>query len=301
MVSHEKMRILANYMVKSGEVAFLIIFCLSFLSCQNSEKSKINSLVSYWQHREIIFPQNCIFTSLGEDTVDVEMESPYKIVLYLDSIGCISCKAQLSNWKKYIESLKEENVPVLIFMNICNLKEIQFILKRESFSYPVCIDMKDSLNKLNHFPSDIMFQTFLLDKDNKIIAIGNPIHNPQVKELYLKFIRGRKVEQEKETIKTKVDVDKTSVSLGHFNWQKEQNAIFILKNIGKAPLALQGVNTSCGCITVRYSPEPVQPGKEIALEVIYKARHPEHFNKTISVYCNAEVSPIMLTISGNAQ
>lgn len=39
------------------------------------------------------------------------------------------------------------------------------------------------------------FHTFLLDKDNKVLAIGNPIHNPKVKELYLKIIQGEKVEQ----------------------------------------------------------------------------------------------------------
>ena len=37
--------------------------------------------------------------------------------------------------------------------------------------------------------------------------------------------------------------------------------------------------------TVAYSKEPALPGKEIALEVVYKAEHPEHFDKTITVYC----------------
>ena len=27
------------------------------------------------------------------------------------------------------------------------------------------------------------FQTFLLDKDNKVAAIGNPVHNPKEKEV----------------------------------------------------------------------------------------------------------------------
>ncbi|WP_373758627.1 DUF1573 domain-containing protein, partial [Bacteroides heparinolyticus] len=53
--------------------------------------------------------------------------------------------------------------------------------------------------------------------------------------------------------------------------------------------------------TVTYSKEPVQPGKEIVLEVSYKAEHPEHFNKTITVYCNAEISPLVLQINGDAK
>ena len=41
---------------------------------------------------------------------------------------------------------------------------------------PVCIDIDDQLNKLNKFPADITFQTFLLDKDNKVAVLGNPVH-----------------------------------------------------------------------------------------------------------------------------
>ena len=45
----------------------------------------------------------------------------------------------------------------------------------------------------------------------------------------------------------------------------------------------------------------LKPGKEIDLEVVYKAEHPEHFDKTITVYCNAETSPLVLKISGDAK
>lgn len=139
--------------------------------------------------------------------------------------------------------------------------------------------------------------------DNKVLAIGNPIHNPKVKELYLKIIRGEKVGQEDKSkqVVTKVNVDKTSVSMGNFNWQEEQKATFTLKNTGDKLLVIQDVATSCGCTTVSYSKEPVQPGKETTLEVAYKADRPEHFAKTITVYCNAEHSPLTLKISGDAE
>ena len=147
-----------------------------------------------------------------------------------------------------------------------------------------------------------MFQTFLLDKDNKVLAIGNPIHNPKVKELYLKIIRKEKVIQENvnKVIRTMVDIDKTSVSLGNFYWQKEQSVCFTLTNMGKTPLVIQDVNTFCSCTSVDYSQEPILPKKKVILTVTYKAEQPEHFSKTITVYCNVESSPIKLTISGNA-
>ncbi|WP_373834001.1 DUF1573 domain-containing protein, partial [Bacteroides heparinolyticus] len=83
--------------------------------------------------------------------------------------------------------------------------------------------------------------------------------------------------------------------------KEEQKATFVLKNIGDKLLVIEGVSTSCGCTTVTYSKEPVQPGKEKVLEVSYKAEHPEHFNKTITVYCNVEISPLVLQINGDAK
>ena len=147
------------------------------------------------------------------------------------------------------------------------------------------------------------FQTFLLDNDNRVVAMGNPIHNLKVRELYLKIIQGREVKSDDEdnVVQTIVDVDKVSTSMGNFDWQKEQKVTFIMKNIGDKPLAIEGVDTSCGCISVEYPKEPVRSGMSLNLYVIYKANHPEHFSKTVTVYCNAESSPIKLAISGNAE
>ena len=45
----------------------------------------------------------------------------------------------------------------------------------------------------------------------------------------------------------------------------------------------------------------VKAGKDIKLEVGYKADNPEYFDKTITVFCNAKFSPIQLRITGNAR
>lgn len=64
-------------------------------------------------------------------------------------------------------------------------------IEKDNFDKPICMDQSDRLNELNHFPADGRFQTFLLDKDNKVVVIGNPIHNPNIRELYLKEITGK--------------------------------------------------------------------------------------------------------------
>lgn len=285
---------------------YLIILMLvpSWISCTNKHNEEIAALVNYWKGKEIIFPMSSTFMQ-SKDTVDFSLEGQYKILSYVDSTGCVSCKLKLSEWKELIEVIDSVNpsVKVLFFFAPEKTKDVYSALRQSYFNHPVCIDLKDSLNTLNHFPSNMTFQTFLLDKDNKVLAIGNPIHNPKVKELYFNIIQGKEIQPDdiKSAPQTSVNVDKVSMSLRHFDWQEEQKTSFIIKNVGSKPLFIQDVNTSCGCTTVSYSREPVQPGKEATLVVTYKAEHPEYFNKTITVYCNAESSPIRLTISGDAK
>lgn len=284
-----------------------VFICLFLLSCGNQEKKYIERLLQTWSEKEVLFPANSIFTIKGKDTVDFSMSGKFKILTYVDTLGCISCKLQLDRWKVFMEEvdgMTEDSVRFIYFFSPEKRKKFLETLRFENFTYPVCIDDMNQLNALNNFPSgNEMFHTFLLDKDNKVLAIGNPIHNPKVKELYLKIIQGEKIGSinESNVLNTMVDIDKTAASLGDFAWQEERKATFILKNMGNKPLFISDVTTSCGCTSVDYSKEPVNPSDSLRLHVIYKADHPGHFSKTITVYCNADASPIRLKISGNAK
>ena len=284
----------------------IILGCVVFASCGKSNKDKSFSLLQKWIGKELSFPARPVFTIQGKDTVEYPIQNAYKILTYIDSTGCTSCKLKLAEWEKFItvvDSIRPHTVQFLFFLCPKNGMEIYQTLRVERFKHPICIDEGDYLNKLNHFPADMAFQTFLLDNDNRVVAMGNPIHNLKVRELYLKIIQGREVKSDDEdnVVQTIVDVDKVSTSMGNFDWQKEQKVTFIMKNVGDKLLAIEGVDTSCGCISVEYSKEPVRPGMDLNLSIIYKAEHPEHFSKTVRIHCNSESSPIILTVSGNAQ
>ena len=61
-------------------------------------------------------------------------------------------------------------------------------MEQAGFNYPVCLDFENDLFMLNKFPNHIMLQTFLLNKDNRVIVSGNPIHNLEIWDLYLDII-----------------------------------------------------------------------------------------------------------------
>ena len=291
-------------MVQSLKFFLGLCVCLLMVSCSESEKERLSRLVQEWEGKEILFPAHSTFTIQGKDTVDFDFKgAAYTIVTYIDSVGCTSCKLQLHRWKelvKEVDSLTNGDVPFLFYFHPKDIKELRYLTRRDAFTYPVCFDEKDDFNRLNRFPSEMMFQTFLLDKENRVIALGNPIQNPKVKELYLNLIKGMGESTSKERVTT-VSINSTVIDFGSFPKEEKQERSFILTNTGNGLLVIRDIVTSCGCTKVEYSKEPVRPGETLEVKVIYEAEQAEHFNKTVTVYCNAENSPLRLAVKGAAK
>lgn len=285
----------------------VLVALVLMIACKSASSDKVvGDIINSWIDKEIIFPQNLLFMELKRDTFDSQrlLEQNYKILTYIDSTGCTICKLKLYEWKKTIaemNSAANSSVPVLFVMCPKDRQELEYLFEREQFNYPVFIDENDSLNQLNHFSNDAKFQTFLLDKNNKVVAIGNPTNNPKVKELYLKLILGDKAPKRETKLQTDIKVDEMLVNMGSFDWQKEQHTVFAFTNTGMHPLVIVDVSTSCGCTSVEYSKEPIAPGRDVKIKVAYKADHPEHFDKKITVHCNISNSPVELRITGDAQ
>ena len=282
-----------------------LIMCVWVLvSCQESREEAMVRLVSEWNGKEIKFPSRSVFTIQGKDTVDFEFDNAdYKVVTYIDSVGCTSCKLQLPRWKELVtevDSLTNGRVPFLFYFHPKDMKELRYLTRRDDFKHPVSFDENDEFNSLNHFPVDMTFQTFLLDKANKVVAIGNPVHNPRIKELYLEIITGKSEAKPKQVVTT-VSVDQTEKNLGKFPYSQKQEYTFLLTNTGNSVLVVQDVITSCGCTKAEYRKEPVRPGDTLEVKVIYEADAAGYFDKVVTIYCNAENSPISLRIKGFAQ
>ena len=287
------------------KIFITLMMCVWLLaSCQESNKEAMLRLVNEWNGKEIKFPSCSVFTIQGKDTVDFPfMDADYKVVTYVDSAGCTSCKLQLNRWKELVaevDSLTDGAVPFLFYFQTKDLKELRYLTRREGFTYPVCFDEKDELDALNQFPDEMMFQTFLLDKDNKVVAIGNPVLSPKVKELYLKVMTGKGVQETTKGL-TEVSLDQMVLDFGSFPKEEKQERSFVLTNIGTNILVIHDVITSCGCTQVEYRKEPARPGGTLELKVSYEAEDKGFFNKTLMVYCNTENSPLRLMVRGIAK
>ena len=284
----------------------ILIGLLLVTSCNQSHHKEIENLIKEWTERKLMFPSDLVFTIQGIDTIRPQ-EMPickYTIVNYMDSTGCTSCRLQLPKWEnlmKEANSYSPNSAGLRFVLHPKDLNDLIYVLKYNDFNHPVCTDLKDHFNHVNKLPSNPDFQTFLLDSNNNVLAMGNPVQNPKIKDLYLKIIQGENTSTRMVKPITTVSTDRTSIDMDKFDWQQEQTTTFTLTNTGDNLLAIEMVDTSCGCIEVGYDKEPVRPGGKVTLQVTYKADQPEYFNKTLTVYCNAKEAPLRLTVKGNAE
>jgi len=281
-------------------LTLLILTLFFFCGCKETNKARIARLVSEWQGKEIIFPDNPVFTVYAKDTADYSIpQNGYKILVYTDSLGCTNCKLQLDRWKEFVaytDSVTNGTTSFLFFFHAKDFQEIYYLLKRDGFNYPVCFDTNDELNKLNSFPSELTFQTFLLNERNEVEVIGNPIHNPAIKELFLKKITGKSNENIK---KTTAEADPSEFDFGSFSLSEAKEAVFILKNTGNQPLVIIDAATTCGCATPSFDKHPAGPGESLKVKVRIQPKESGFFNETITVKSNTD-RQIKLTIRGQA-
>jgi hypothetical protein len=176
-------------------ITFITICCSSCK--QNKQKNDARRIVAEWTGKKIRFPDGLPCTSMGKDTACIDLHNDhYKIFLYVDSLGCTSCRLKLAEWKKLMadaDSIFEKRIEFIFFFQPKKKdeKELQYIFKQNGFRHPVFIDKQNEINKLNNFPSQTEYQCFLLDKDNKVLIVGNPSYNPGIWTLYKKVITER--------------------------------------------------------------------------------------------------------------
>lgn len=287
------------------KIRFLLIFIslLLLLSCQNKEKREAKKIITEWVGKKIQIPENIPFSVLGKDTTCQDLlKMPYKILLYVDSIGCLSCRLKLSDWKilmKEVDSIAPGKVGFIYLFQPKKEKELQLLLQQYQMHYPVIVDPTDEINKQNSFPKKQQYQCFLLDQSNKVLMIGNPVHNPQIWNLFKAQITG-KPNKEKHLL-TSIQTSSTDVDFGRIQVNKKSTIRIKLTNTGNNPLIIYSAKTSCGCTNVDFEKEPVKSGKNTNIAVSITPDNKGYFHKTVEIYANTYNPPTQLLIKGIAE
>ncbi len=93
--------------------------------------------------------------------------------------------------------------------------------------------------------------------------------------------------------------EKESINYGTIKKGEDGSRVFKFKNIGKSPLKIERVKSSCGCTVPTYPKKEIMPGETGEISVKYDTNKVGRFSKTISIFSNAKRKRIVLRISGN--
>lgn len=165
---------------------YYICWIISIMyGCKNLHNQQNIDITEQWQNKKIIFPHtlqanDSIYDSLNKKT-------PYKIIRYIDSTDCLICNILLPHWERFYNQLNP-TIPIHFFIHATKGKELVHRLKSENVHINIHFDKNDRLNTLNKFPKDEKFQAFLIDSNNQIIIIGDPIRNLAIQKLYIESI-----------------------------------------------------------------------------------------------------------------
>lgn len=287
-------------------VVIPILVCFMLNSCHTDKSSmEIQDIVEHWIGKKIVFPHEDSCISMNRDSnVFFSTPAPYKILVYTDSTGCASCKLDLYKWNMLIKEAKnvmQDSVSFQFYFHPKNINELLFLFQRDRFKHPLYIDKNNQLAKLNNLPLNSRFQIFLLDKNDKVICIGNPVENPKIWKLFKQRIKGEKnsdLDPYYKYPKTSLKVENQDLELNELMIGRTTTAKFKLKNIGENPLVIYNVSAMCSCLVPIWSKKPIQSNEiaEISLKVTPDKKG--YFKKMITVYCNIENQNIVLYVRG---
>lgn len=169
----------------------IIPLLIIWQGCHDHTTQKYIQLIKQWENKEIIFPEKLETKIYGKNISFVSTSHKYKILNYVDTNSCTNCRLKLHAWELLYKEINTLQLDVeIIFMVFAKeYKTLKNIQKNNHYNYPIVYDRDGNMEKLNHFPTLPNCQTFLLDSQNRVILIGNPIGNPSIWELYKEKIK----------------------------------------------------------------------------------------------------------------
>ena len=172
-------------------VIFIVIALLCSACAGNNEyKKKLEEEFLPFKAKTITLPENmlvenCVEQGIADTTL---LCRPLKMVVYVNQEGCQDCNLRtlLPVYMFMLENQHLENFGVIIILNTFDMEAAAFTLSDMRFNRTVFFDLDGSFERLNpHLPAGEQFHTFLLNKENKVVLVGNPVHNEKLKSLYL--------------------------------------------------------------------------------------------------------------------
>lgn len=101
---------------------------------------------------------------------------------------------------------------------------------------------------------------------------------------------------------TKIQFAETNYNFGTIKQDTENKKVFKFKNVGDKPLIIESARGSCGCTVPNYPKQPIPPGQEGEIEVVYSpGKQAGNQSKSVTIIANTEPRTTVLQISAQVE
>ena len=272
---------------------------LALAACERHAEQR--EAVTALMGREIVIPPE-LKPQVKDAMIDCDLnDADYRIVTFVDSAGCVPCRMKLAQWEDYLNRLKDDpetDVSFLMILNAPYDDEIDYALKSAFFDHPVAIDTAGLFLQRNPLPPKRPCHTLLLDGSNRIVAIGNPVENPKVREVYDKVIFGDDargsapaelpVQMEFRRTKSAAPCQAGDTVTITYRFSNETGKV----------LTLQQTVTSCDCVGASLSADSLRPGEDATLTMHFTPEESGAYRQHADLYFNEIPNPMHFTMFG---
>jgi hypothetical protein len=98
--------------------------------------------------------------------------------------------------------------------------------------------------------------------------------------------------------KSYFSLERKTIEFGEIKMGTIKTVLLSFTNTGQKTLVLSDVYTTCGCTTTEWPKDPFLPGKSGVIKISYNPTETGPFNKTISIYTNAQNNVEVVQIEG---
>lgn len=178
-----------------SKIIWCIIIVISLVSC--NDKARYIRDIEQLTGNKIEFPEGYVELSCSSSLrLENLLNQDVKIVSYIDNVACTACCAKyLKAWQTEINNL-DENVAYIVVVRSTEKKEFLNFADSLSLDYPLMFYDSDIFGKQNGL-KDILARdrTFLLNKDDEVILVGEPFGRERLSRLYKKCIDSLRVQK----------------------------------------------------------------------------------------------------------
>lgn len=172
--------------IKKKIIAILLLSFYILTSCTNSINNSNNK-------KELIkYDSLEIYNPFNVELEKIKKTNSFTIITYIN-VSCASCLAEISKWNTFYKKINKDQTNIeMICYSKDNFEYFKFLCETKQINDTKNIfylDRKRIFEENNSFldlkNSD---QTVLLNKNNNVLAGGNPLHSAEIEAKYINIL-----------------------------------------------------------------------------------------------------------------